>query len=113
MKPEQLAAKLQAHPFSAVREELMQKVTLAALRRAIPRTPWKPGPLRRSEINRVEPGGLRGYIGTNITYAPFVHDGTRYMAGRPFLAEGISDARPDIAEILQQAGDDYFKAVLK
>lgn len=91
----------------------MQKVTLSALRRSIPRTPYKFGHLRRSETNRVEAGGLRGYIGSNIKYAPFVHDGTRYMKARPFFAEGISDARPEIEAILQKTGDDYFKAVIK
>jgi hypothetical protein len=112
MTPEQLAANMRAHPFAEQREQIMTKVTLAALRASQLRTPVRTGTLRRSETTAVDPGGLRGYVGTNIVYAPFVHEGTRYMAARPFFAEGIADALPDIQRILGQAGDDYFASLL-
>ena len=103
---------MRAHSFATVREDLMTKITLVALRYAQLRTPVKTGTLRRSETTAVDSGGLRGFVGTNIIYAPFVHDGTRFMAARPFFAEGIADARPDVARLLQQAGDAYFKSLL-
>jgi hypothetical protein len=101
--PDELAAKLRAHPFAAVREPLMQQITLVALGRAQRLTPVRTGTLRRSETNRVEDGGLRGYIGSNVVYAPFVH------ARVPFFADAIDDSQADIQQLLQAAGDAYLK----
>lgn len=103
LTPEELAARLKAHPFAAVREPLMQKITLLALRRAQPITPVRTGTLRRSETTRVEPGGLRGFIGSNVVYAPFVH------ARVPFFADAIEDSRDEAQQLLQDAGDAYLK----
>lgn len=97
--------------FKTLRETTMQKVVLVALAASQKRTPVKSGTLRRSETTRVEAGGMRGFVGTNVRYAPFVHDGTRYMAARPFFEQGIGDAQPQIAHILQDAGDAFTAEV--
>lgn len=112
MTPEQLAAKLKAHPFASVREPLMHKLVLTVLRKAQQRTPVRFGTLRRSLTTRVEPGGLRGYIGSNLQYGVYVHEGTRFMEARPFLQQGIDDSRADVAKLLQAAGDEYFKGIV-
>lgn len=111
MTPDELARRLKSHPFSAIRESLMSKVVLTLLRHAQQRTPVKHGTLRRSETTFVEKGGLRGGIGTNIRYAPFVHDGTRFMAARPFFQQAITDGRSDVRKLLQQAGDDWTASI--
>lgn len=108
MTPEELAERLR-QPID--RERVMQKVTLAALARSQRRTPVRTGTLRRSETTRVEPDGLRGYVGTNIRYAPFVHEGTRRMPARPFFRQGIADARAQIDAILEAEGAAYLKQV--
>lgn len=105
--PDELADKLARQPFAAVREPLMTKITFVALRHAQTRTPVRTGTLRRSETTRVEAGGLRGYVGTNIVYAPFVH------ARVPFFADALTDSRSEIERLLEQAGDDYFKRVAR
>lgn len=38
-------------------------------------------------------GGLSARIGTNVPYAVYVHEGTRYMPARPFLREGLAALR--------------------
>jgi hypothetical protein len=43
LTPAELAARIRAHPFADVREPLMQKITLAALARALPLTPGPNG----------------------------------------------------------------------
>lgn len=106
LTPDELAARLKAHPFADVREPLMTKVTLLALRHSQPLTPVRTGLLRRSETTRVERGGLRGWIGSNIVYAPFVH------ARVPFFAQGIADAVPEIQALLGETGDAYFKDIV-
>lgn len=104
--PEQLGAQISSTPFDT--EALMQSIVLTALAASQKRVPVKTGHLRRSLTTRVEPKGMRSYVGTNVRYAPFVHNGTKYMTARPFFAEGISDARPTIAKLLADAGDEYL-----
>lgn len=55
------------------------------------RCPVDTGRLRGSINWRIEEDalGLVAIIGTNVEYAIYVHEGTRYMAGRPFLREGL------------------------
>lgn len=111
MTPEQLAARLKSHPFASLREPLMSRIVLTLLRHAQKRTPVKYGTLRRSETTFVEKGGLKGGIGTNVVYAPFVHNGTRFMAARPFFQEAITDGRSDVQKLMGQAGDEYFASI--
>jgi len=105
--PEDITRRMQAHPFSTALEPLMQKATLLALRASQPLTPVDTGTLRRSETTRVETGGLRGWIGSNVVYAPFVH------ARVPFFQQGIEEATPDIQRLLSEAGDLYFQGIAK
>lgn len=35
---------------------------------------------------------LVAYVGTNVEYAIYVHEGTSRMSGRPFLVEGVTQA---------------------
>jgi len=40
-------------------------------------------------------GNLRARIAPNVVYAGFVHEGTRYMKGRPFMRWGVEAAEPE------------------
>jgi HK97 gp10 family phage protein len=55
------------------------------------RCPVDTGRLRSSITWRIESehDGVVGIVGTNVEYAIYVHQGTRRMAGRPFLLEGL------------------------
>lgn len=105
LTPEALAAKIKAHPFASSREPLMGKITLLALRAAQIETPVKTGTLRRSETTRVESGGLRGWVGSNVVYAPFVH------ARVPFFQMGIDQSQAERQQLLQDAGDKFLKGL--
>lgn len=107
---ERLAAKLKATAFDA--EAVMQRIVLIALGHSQRRTPVKTGTLRRSETTRVEAGGMRGVLGTNVKYAAFVHDGTKYQAARPFFEQGIADSRAEIDKELARAGEAHFRKVV-
>lgn len=102
MTPEEFASALDARPFSAVREELMTKVLFIVLRHSQKRTPVKSGTLRRSETTRLEEQGARGFLGTNVVYAPFVHNRV------PFFEQGIEDSRGEIASLLTKIGEGYM-----
>ena len=103
LTPDELAARIRAHPFAAVREPLMQKILFAALARSQVVTPVRSGHLRRSETTRVEAGGLRGFLGSNVIYAPFVH------ARTPFFAQGIEQSASERQKLLAAAGDAYLQ----
>lgn len=34
--------------------------------------------------------GLSAHVGTNVPYAIYVHEGTDFMAGRPFLKDALN-----------------------
>ena len=102
---DRVAAALKPEAWLAQREQLMGKVVIVALAASQRRTPVKTGRLRRSETTRVTDRGLRGYLGTNVIYAPFVH------ARTPFFAQGIGDATPTIAGLLQATGDAFVGGV--
>lgn len=104
--PAALAAKLKDPALrAAFKTELMTRVTLLALSKSMPLTPVRTGTLRRSETTRVAKGGERGFLGSNLIYAPFVH------ARVPFFAQGIAASQGDISKLLQQAGDDYVEGL--
>lgn len=42
-------------------------------------------------------------IGTNVEYAPYIHDGTAKMAARPFLHNAIRGHVEEYKEILEEA----------
>ena len=43
------------------------------------------------------------YIGTNVYYAPYVEFGTRKMAARPFLSQGVMGSRHELEQVFQEA----------
>lgn len=60
-------------------------------------TPVDTGRLRAS-IHTVNEH-LRSEVGTNVKYAVYVHEGTQYMAPRPFMLAGVENAKSDIEDI--------------
>lgn len=51
-------------------------------------TPVDTGRLRASTYERFS--NLRGEVGTNTEYDVFVHEGTRFMRGRPYLRNAVN-----------------------
>lgn len=105
MKPEQLAARLEGGAFAEAKERAMHKIVLIGLRKSQPRTPVRSGTLRRSETTRVEKAGEAGFLGTNIEYAPFIHERV------PFFAEGIEEGRSEMIDALQQEVERFLGEV--
>lgn len=72
-------------------DEIVKWVAATALdvqTNAIELAPVKTGTLRRS-IRVQHISGLEAWIGSKLDYARFVHDGTRRMAARPYLLQGM------------------------
>jgi hypothetical protein len=80
MTPDQLAPKLRK---AFDKRALMERVVRQGQRIAMHESPRKRGTLRRSHATRVEQGGDRGVIGTNLKYAKAVHEGYPAFTIRP------------------------------
>lgn len=89
--------------------QLLLKIVVLAEGKIKPHVPVLTGTLRRSITHRVERS--RGFVGTGLEYAEFVHEGTKYMAGRPFLREGVEDSLGQIEQMLKEWGIKLFNRV--
>jgi len=63
--------------------------------------PVDTGTLRNS-IQTVVESDTKATVGTPIEYAPYVHDGTRRMKGRPFLTEAADTEGKDFQKDVQE-----------
>ena len=73
------------------------------------RTPVDTGTLQRSIAARVS--GNVVYVGSDVVYAPYVHEGTQRMEARPFIDEGLEDSLPLVTRMMAEYGDKVFQKV--
>lgn len=66
-------------------------------------TPVDTGYLMNSKTIELEPG--HGQISWGADYAGYVHDGTRYMAARPFAADAVEKVEPALRAALSNLED--------
>lgn len=52
-------------------------------------------------------------VGTNIKYAVYVHEGTKYMPARPFLQQGVDRAMSKIKEYFKDAVENVHLSISK
>lgn len=69
--------------------------------RALSRTPRRSGRLAGT-VRAAAPGTVTAG-GPAAPYAPYVHYGTRYMRGRPFLTETLDDTTPAVVALYATA----------
>ena len=80
-------------------------------REAQMRTPVATGRLRSSYATRF--GNLEGAVGPTVEYAIFVHEGTRFMGGRPFLEQGMETAKESILGHFRKALENTMDEIAK
>jgi hypothetical protein len=56
---------------------------------------------------------LKGIYEININYAPFVHEGTRFMRARPFLRHAVEDKSRGVQEFFTKAVDNVLNEIGK
>lgn len=74
-------------------------------------TPVDTGRLRSS--HRETFSSLRGEVGPNTNYALFVHEGTRFMRGRPFLKRAVESSNIEVQMFFTQAVDNVMKNITR
>lgn len=67
----------------------IRRVVLQIGRESRMATPVDTGRLRASTYERFS--NLKGEVGTNTDYDFFVHEGTRFMRGRPYLRKAVEN----------------------
>lgn len=87
------------HLMVAELSKAIQKSVLSISKDSRVSTPVDTGRLRASTYERF--GNLQGEVGTNTTYDRFVHEGTTYMRGRPYLRKAVERNQHNI--------DGYFE----
>lgn len=84
-------------------EKAMKKSVFKAEGEIKPITPVDTGRMRASIKHYLKP--LEGEIFPTVDYAIYVHEGTKYMAARPFMEQGLKYAKPTI--------ENYFKDAIE
>lgn len=85
--------------------DAIKKATLLVESQSKMRTPVLTGFLRSSHTTSFTGSGLNfsGVVEPTAKYAGFVHEGTKYMRGQPFLRRGAEASNPQINFIFTQA----------
>lgn len=103
-------ALLKKYPQRA--EEEFDKAIIASIiavdRESKKRSPVDTGRMR-SSIQHRKIDALTGEVKTGVNYAIYVHEGTRYMSGRPFLREAIDSLQNFITENFKRAMGRIFQ----
>lgn len=89
----------------------IHKATLTVGRDSRILTPVDTGRLRASTREVFRP--LEGEITTNVNYDIFVHEGTRYMKGRPFLRNALEKNESAIQRLFVNAVQDTLDTVAR
>ena len=71
------------------------------------------GRLRSSMTYEVDAPNKRTVVGTNVEYAPYVHEGTSRMAARPFLKNSLLSYKDDYQEIVSKTLGEGFEVSTK
>ena len=91
----------------------IQKIAFRVERNAKQLTPVDTGRLRASIHTQPIFAGLGAKISTNTEYAIFVHEGTKFMRGRPFMERGAQFAKEQIEGDLTKRIDAEFVKAFK
>lgn len=102
-----IAAAFRAYPelVAPFLRDASSKSAFAVERYAKIVTPVDTGRLRASIATSlgVRDRGITSIVQTNVNYAVFVHEGTKFMRGRPYMKQGVDRAKPEISSFYQKA----------
>lgn len=77
--------------------------------RSMINTPVLTGRLRSSTRSLFE--NLKGTVGTNTNYDVFIHDGTKFIKARPYLADAVDESTDEVQGFFTDAVDDVLSAI--
>lgn len=83
------------------------ELTVEQMQHGYERRIWKTGDLQRDVSADPQPENHKVIIGNRLDYAIYVHDGTRKMAGRPYLQDALLSDEGQKA--LRKVAEAYLK----
>lgn len=87
----------------------LRKAALLVERYSKQVTPVDTGRLRASIFTDIQP--LIATIQPKTDYAIYVHEGTRYITGRPFMKQGVEMAKDEIERVVNDEVSQGLKKV--
>ena len=73
---------------------------------------WRTGDLQRDvAYDNLKPDEGSVDVGNGLNYAPFVHDGTRRMAARPYITDALTSG--DAQQALKGVAEEAIRSVMK
>ncbi len=99
-------------PDETVREvgKAIEKAVFKVNERAKRNSPVDTGRMRASISKSVSERAMSGEVVVGVRYGIYVHEGTRYMKGRPFLENAVRDSEKEIEGYLLQAIENVIKS---
>jgi len=109
----EIQAAFKSAPIKMARNlnDAIRRSALAIQRQSMINSPVLTGYLRASHQSIFEP--LKATIQPMANYAIFVHEGTRYMKGRPFLLEAVEAETENINDNFQKAVQDTLDEIAR
>lgn len=89
----------------------IKKTALAIQKQSMINAPVDTGRLRASHQTLFEP--LKATIEPTADYAIYVHEGTRYMVGRPFLLEAVQSEEDNANGYFKKAVQDILDDIAR
>ena len=80
-------------------------------RKSMINTPVLTGRLRGSHYSKFS--NLKGEVGTDTNYDLFVHNGTRFMAARPYLQTAVVDSDAETNKFFTKAVDNVLSEIAR
>lgn len=93
--------------------EALTKSAILVQSRSMIHTPVLTGRLRASHTFGVSGSGLgmKATVEPTANYAVFVHEGTKFMRGRPFLKQGADESVRDIDDFFTKAAQEALDKI--
>ena len=109
----EIQAAFKSAPIKMARNlnDAIRRSALAVQRQSMINSPVLTGNLRASHQSIFEP--LKATIQPMANYAIFVHEGTRYMKGRPFLLEAVEAETENINDNFHKAVQDTLDEIAR
>jgi hypothetical protein len=89
----------------------IRKSVLTIGRRSRQNTPVLTGRLRASTAERFS--NLQGEVGTHTNYDVFVHEGTKFMKGRPYLQQAVESEGVEVQKFFTDAVENVLNDIGK
>jgi hypothetical protein len=110
MTAQEFASRISSGSLDPHKRAAMTRIVFTVESNTKVNTPIRTGHLQASNRGAVA-SSERGSVRNSAHYAFFVHEGTRYMRGRPFMARGLAASTSLIQSFLEAIAANFVAEV--